>query len=86
VRRHLDARKVSFAPMDLAVGETGMEYGGITPLGLPVDWPLLLDRAVVDSPRVIVGSGLRRSKLSVPGSVLAGLPGAVVLDGLGRPA
>ncbi len=86
VRRHLDSRKVSFAPMDLAVGETGMEYGGITPLGLPVDWPLLLDRAVVDSPRVVVGSGLRRSKLSVPGSVLAGLPGAVVLDGLGRPA
>src|SRR5690606_81348 len=35
VRRHLEARKASFAPMDTAVSETGMEYGGITPIGLP---------------------------------------------------
>ncbi|GAA3108990.1 hypothetical protein GCM10020001_028850 [Nonomuraea salmonea] len=31
VRRHLDARKTSFAPMADAVERTGMEYGGITP-------------------------------------------------------
>lgn len=85
VRRHLDARKTSFAPMDLAVGETGMEYGGITPLGLPASWPLLVDRAVAEAPRVVVGSGLRRSKLSLPGAAVAALPGAVVLDGLGLP-
>jgi prolyl-tRNA editing enzyme YbaK/EbsC (Cys-tRNA(Pro) deacylase) len=85
VRRHLDARKVSFAPMEAAVAETGMEYGGITPLGLPADWPVLVDRAVVEAPRVVVGSGLRRSKLSLPGAALADLPGAEVLDGLGQP-
>ena len=33
VRRHLGARKISFAPMDDAVGLTGMEFGGITPVG-----------------------------------------------------
>ena len=48
VRRRLGARKASFAPMDLAVGETGMEYGGITPIGLPASWPVLVDAAVVD--------------------------------------
>jgi prolyl-tRNA editing enzyme YbaK/EbsC (Cys-tRNA(Pro) deacylase) len=85
VRRHLGARRASFAPMELAVAETGMEYGGITPLGLPPDWPLLVDAAVAKAERVIVGSGLRRSKLSVPGAVLANLPGAEVLDGLGQP-
>jgi prolyl-tRNA editing enzyme YbaK/EbsC (Cys-tRNA(Pro) deacylase) len=85
VRRHLGARRASFAPMELAVAETGMEYGGITPLGLPPDWPLLVDAAVAKAERVIVGSGLRRSKLSVPGAVLAALPGAEVLDGLGQP-
>ena len=37
VRRRLDARTASFAPMDEAVALTGMEYGGITPLGLPAD-------------------------------------------------
>jgi prolyl-tRNA editing enzyme YbaK/EbsC (Cys-tRNA(Pro) deacylase) len=85
VRRHLDARKASFAAADLAVAETGMEYGGITPLGLPAGWPVLIDAAVAASPRVIVGSGVRRSKLWLPGAALAELPGAEVLDGLGQP-
>ena len=45
VRRRLDVRKASFAPMDEAVALTGMEYGGITPIGLPKDWPVLVDAA-----------------------------------------
>jgi len=85
VRRHLDARKASFAPMDMAVAETGMEYGGITPLGLPPGWPVLVDAAVVGIQRVIIGSGVRRSKLRLPGAALADLPNAEVLQGLGQP-
>jgi prolyl-tRNA editing enzyme YbaK/EbsC (Cys-tRNA(Pro) deacylase) len=84
VRRHLDARKASFAPHDTAVDETGMEYGGITPIGLPAGWPLLLDAAVTDLPHVLIGSGRRRGKLIVPGKALTGLPGAAILEGLGR--
>ncbi|MFF8429998.1 YbaK/EbsC family protein [Streptomyces sp. NPDC016566] len=83
VRRRLGARKASFAAMDTATGETGMEYGGITPVGLPADWPVLVDAAVADLPYVLVGSGRRRGKLLVPGKALAELPGAVVLEGLG---
>ena len=83
VRCQLGARKASFASMDLATGETGMEYGGITPIGLPADWPVLVDPAVVDLPYVLVGSGRRRGKLLVPGKVFAELPNAVVLEGLG---
>ena len=86
VRRRLDARKASFAAMDLAVEETGMEHGGITPFGLPPGWPLLVDAAVAATPLVVVGSGLRRSKLVVPGTTLAGLPGAEVVEGLAAPA
>jgi prolyl-tRNA editing enzyme YbaK/EbsC (Cys-tRNA(Pro) deacylase) len=87
VRRHLDARKVSFAPMDVAVAETDMEYGGITPLGLPGDWALLVDGAVASAPGdVVIGSGLRSSKLLLPGTLVAHLPGAEVLDNLGLPA
>jgi prolyl-tRNA editing enzyme YbaK/EbsC (Cys-tRNA(Pro) deacylase) len=84
VRRHLDARKVSFAAQDDAVARTGMEYGGITPFGLPADWPVLIDAAVGAEPRVVVGSGLRRSKLVVPGSARAHLPGVAVIDGMAR--
>ncbi|GAA3836297.1 YbaK/EbsC family protein [Streptomyces coacervatus] len=83
VRRQLGARKASFAPMDTATQETGMEYGGITPIGLPDGWPVLVDAAVVDLPYVLVGSGRRRGKLLVPGKAFAELPGAVVLEGLG---
>ena len=83
-RRRLDVRKASFAATELAVTETGMEYGGITPIGLPSGWPVLVDAAVAAAPRVVIGSGLRRSKLTLPGAVLAGLPDAEVLDGLGR--
>ncbi len=83
VRRHLGVRKASFAPMDTAVGESGMEYGGISPVGLPAAWPLLVDAAVAATPYVVVGSGRRRGKLLVPGEALAALPGAVVLDALG---
>ncbi|MFE7317978.1 YbaK/EbsC family protein [Streptomyces sp. NPDC057555] len=83
VRRHLGARKASFAPMDTAVGESGMEYGGITPIGLPAAWPLLVDAAVADTPYALIGSGRRRGKLILPGKALAELPGATVLEGLG---
>ncbi|MPY61745.1 YbaK/EbsC family protein [Streptomyces spongiae] len=83
VRRQLGARKASFASMDTATGRTGMEYGGITPIGLPGEWPVLVDSAVVDLPYVLVGSGRRRGKLLVPGKAFAELPNAVVLEGLG---
>ncbi len=82
VRQLLDARKASFASMDDAVALSGMEYGGITPLGLPSDWPILVDSAIVALPQIVVGSGLRRSKIAMPGSVLAALPGAQVIEGL----
>ncbi|MET8333991.1 YbaK/EbsC family protein [Streptosporangium canum] len=79
VRRHLDARKISFAPQEDAVGLTGMEYGGITPLGLPEEWPVLVDEAVAAHPGVVIGSGVRHSKLALPGAVLADLKVAEVL-------
>jgi prolyl-tRNA editing enzyme YbaK/EbsC (Cys-tRNA(Pro) deacylase) len=76
VRRELEVRKCSFAPMDDAVALTGMEYGGITPIGLPADWPILVDDAVVAAGDVVVGSGLRGSKILLPASELLGLPNA----------
>ena len=84
VRRHLGARKASFAPQDVAVAESGMAYGGISPLGLPPSWPVLVDPAVAAADLVVVGSGTRGSKLAVPGAALAALPAAQVLVGLGR--
>jgi len=89
VRRHLDVRRIGFAPQEEAVGRTGMEFGGITPVGLPAGWPVLVDEAVLAAGEVVIGSGLRTSKLLVPALTLATLPGAQVLalrrDATGRP-
>ncbi|QTE30749.1 YbaK/EbsC family protein [Pengzhenrongella sicca] len=114
IRRLLDVRKASFLATEQATEASGMEYGGITPLGLPADWRVLVDSRVVgsrvvgsrvvgsrggdagvgdsavgdsavgdsDAGVVIIGSGLRRSKLALAGALLARLPGAEVIDGL----
>lgn len=83
VRKHLGASKISFASMDKAVAESGMEYGGITPIGLPEDWPVLIDKAVAESEEVVIGSGLRKSKLFLSGQLLVRLSGGTVLENLG---
>jgi prolyl-tRNA editing enzyme YbaK/EbsC (Cys-tRNA(Pro) deacylase) len=83
-KRQLGASKISFAAMDDATAASEMEFGGITPIGLPADWPILIDEAVVAADRVVIGSGIRRSKITLPGKTLAELPNAVVLAGLGR--
>ncbi|GAA2728027.1 YbaK/EbsC family protein [Cellulomonas aerilata] len=89
VKRLLDVRKASFLSTDRATAESAMEYGGITPVGLPQEWRVLVDSRVVVAgqdavghPAVIVGSGVRGSKLSLPGAVLGHLPGAEVVTDL----
>lgn len=82
VKRTLDVRKASFLSLERAVEESAMEYGGITPVGLPASWRVLVDPRVLDIEVAIIGSGVRRSKLLVPGRLLGELPGAEVVDGL----
>lgn len=81
IKALLDVRKASFAPVDRAVAESGMEYGGITPIGLPGGWPVLLD-AGAQAGWIIIGSGVRRSKIALPGHLLAVLPGVRVIENL----
>ena len=50
-----------------------MEYGGITPIGLPPDWPILVDEAVIQAGEVVIGSGMRASKLLLPATDLLAL-------------
>jgi prolyl-tRNA editing enzyme YbaK/EbsC (Cys-tRNA(Pro) deacylase) len=44
----------------------------------------LVDAAVDAAPAVVIGSGVRHSKLALPGALAARLPSAEVLPGLGR--
>ncbi len=87
VKRLLDVRKATFLAMERATADSGMEYGGITFLGLPPGYRVLLDASVAlpdpdAGDRVVIGSGVRRSKLSLPGALLAAAPGVELVEGL----
>ena len=82
VKRTLDVRKCSFLDHDRAVADTGMEYGGITPVGLPEQWRIFVDTRVLDIDWAIIGSGIRGSKLLMPGRLFPELPGVEVIEGL----
>ncbi|QOR72268.1 hypothetical protein IM660_08585 [Ruania alkalisoli] len=83
IKKLLDVRKASFLPTDRAVTDAGMEYGGITPIGLPGQYRVLLDTRTTASP-AIIGSGIRGSKILLPGEVLAELPGSEIVEGLAK--
>ena len=79
VRKELGMRKMSFADQPTVEELTGMSQGGITPVGLPEGWPILVDDAVVGAGPVVIGGGVRGSKILLDGAALADLPGARVL-------
>jgi len=81
-----------FAPVaaHLALGAALAEAGEpgepptLTPVGLPATWRVFVDAATLDIETAIIGSGVRRSKLLLPGRLLGMLPNAEVLTDLGR--
>lgn len=84
VKKFLNVSDVSFAPMDFAVEQSKMEYGSITIVGLPSDWPILIDKTLIEKDYLVVGGGLRKAKLLIPGKALAELPNAHIVEDLGK--
>ncbi len=86
VKQRFGTKKASFAPQELACEVTGMEYGGVTAVGLPDGMALWIDAAVMDRTSIIVGGGNRSTKLRLAPHELLKLPNAVVVDGLAKAA
>ncbi|MBF8970020.1 YbaK/EbsC family protein [Streptococcus sp. NLN76] len=84
VKRPLDVAKVGFAPLDFILEQTGMEFGAITPIGLPETWSILIDQQILEQDSIIVGGGLVQSKLLVPTKLLTQLPNVQVIEGLAK--
>jgi prolyl-tRNA editing enzyme YbaK/EbsC (Cys-tRNA(Pro) deacylase) len=82
VRRRLGVKKASFASAAETRELTGMVLGGVTPFGLPDGWPVWIDAAVLDRPKIIVGGGSRSQKVRCVPSGLLRIAGAEVVDGL----
>src|SRR5690606_389279 len=82
VRKKLGARRVSFASAEETRELTGMEIGGVTPLALPADMPIWIDREVMERDYIILGGGNRSSKLKVDPRVVSAQGAAEVVDDL----
>ena len=85
VKKLLGARKVSFAGADEARAITGMELGGVTPLGLPAELPLWIDARVMARPSIILGGGNRHSKIIVTPAIFEQMPNVEVFEELAIP-
>jgi prolyl-tRNA editing enzyme YbaK/EbsC (Cys-tRNA(Pro) deacylase) len=86
VRARLGTRRASFASADETRALTGHELGGVTVFGLPAGLPVLVDAAVMDRPRIVLGGGSRRWKVLAPPKILLTIDGVEVVQGLARPA
>ena len=82
VRKKLGAKKVSFASADETRELTGMEIGGVTPIGIPESIPIWVDADVTHCEYIILGGGNRSSKLKVPPKLLLSVPGVEVVPNL----
>jgi prolyl-tRNA editing enzyme YbaK/EbsC (Cys-tRNA(Pro) deacylase) len=86
VRNRLGTRKASFASPDETRAITGHEIGGVTVFGLPNGLPILVDAAVMERDRIVLGGGSRSWKVIAPPSILLTIGGAAIVDGLATPA
>jgi prolyl-tRNA editing enzyme YbaK/EbsC (Cys-tRNA(Pro) deacylase) len=82
VRDRLGTRKASFAPAEETAALTGMQIGGVTVFGLPVDLPIWVDARVMSRDRIVLGGGSRSWKVIARPSILGALPGVAVVEGL----
>ena len=61
-----------------------MEYGSINPIELPQEWNIFIDPKVMEVDRIICGSGLQKSKLSLPSKYLLKLNNVEILENLAK--
>ena len=80
VRNLLGVPKVSFASSDEMVELTGMEVGGVTPIGLPPDLTLFVDQRIMNQEWVILGGGSRGIKIKVSPELFNRIGAQVVSD------
>ena len=84
VKKYTNSRMVSVAPLEYVLEQTKMEYGSINPIGLPQEWKIFIDPKVMEVDRIICGSGLQKSKLSLPSKYLLKLNNVEILENLAK--
>ena len=76
----MGAKRVSFASREEAEEVTNQTYGGISPLGLPNNIKIFIDKNVMNREKLFIGAGNRVSKFFLSPESLVDLTDAEVLD------
>lgn len=80
----IGVKRCSFASGEQTLELTGMEIGGVTPVGLP-EMPVFIDSQIMECERIVLGGGNRTSKLLIAPAELKKIPHVQIIDGLGIP-
>lgn len=84
VRKYTNSRTVSVADLNYVLKETGMEYGSITPIGLPNEWKILVDSTILKQKQIVIGGGFVKSKISLPVNLFLKMPNVEIVDGIAK--
>jgi len=84
LRKRIGARRVSFASQQETREQTGMELGGVTPLGLPAHIDCWVDARIADLDYIILGAGTRAAKLKVSPKIFLTTPNTAFVAGLAK--
>ena len=76
----MGAKRVSFASREEAELVTQQIYGGISPLGLPENIKVFIDKNVMEREKLFIGAGNRVSKFFLSPEILIKLSNAEVLE------
>ena len=61
-----------------------MEYGSINSIGLPENFKIFMNPKILEEEIIICGSGLQKSKISLPSKYLLRLKNAEILENLAK--
>lgn len=84
VTKSMGVKRASFADSETTKQLTGMEIGGVVAVGID-DYPIYIDKAVLEQDKLVMGGGNRTSKLLMKSAELLKLPRVEVVEGLAKP-
>ena len=83
VRKLMGVRRLSFATAEQTVELTGMIIGGVTPIALPPDINIYIDKNIENLDYIILGGGSRSQKIKMDINSLTKIPNTEFIEGLG---
>jgi Cys-tRNA(Pro) deacylase len=85
LRRHFRQSRLTMATPEEVLKVTGFEIGAVSPFGLQVDIPIIVDRSVFAQPAVSLGSGVQGTAILITTKNLKKALGEVEVGRFSKP-